>query len=96
MTFLRQFPLPALLAKRDPARYIAKMATAHEPRPVSDALIRKIGALPRERVAEVEDFVDFIGQRASDAALRSATRDASAPAFAKVWDNAEDDAYDAL
>lgn len=76
------------------------MATAHDPKSVPEALIRKIGALPRARVAEVEDFVDFIGQReseiASGDALRAAARIASAPAFAKVWNNPEDDVYDAL
>lgn len=76
------------------------MATARDRKSVPEALIRKIGALPRARVAEVEDFVDFIGQReheiASGNALRTAARDASAPAFAKVWDNPDDDVYDAL
>jgi len=76
------------------------MATAYNPKAVPETLIRKIGALPRARVAEVEDFVDFIGQReseiASDNALRRAARDSSAPAFAKIWSNPEDDVYDAL
>ena len=76
------------------------MATALNPKPVSETLIRKIGALPRERIAEVEDFVDFIGQRAeetkSSRAVRKAARDASDPALAKVWSNSEDDVYDAL
>jgi hypothetical protein len=72
------------------------VATAHDPKAVPEALIRKIGALPRARVAEVEDFVDFIGQRESEIALRTAARDASAPAFARIWANPEDDVYDAL
>ncbi len=75
------------------------MATAFDPKKVPETLIRKIGKLPRARVAEVEDFVDFIGRRESetaDKALRHAARDASSPAFAKVWSNPEDDVYDAL
>ena len=76
------------------------MATAHDPQSVPDTLIRKIGALPRARVAEVEDFVDFIGRRESEIAggeaLRAAARDASAPALEAVWNNPEDDAYDTL
>lgn len=76
------------------------MATAHDRTPVPEALIRKIGALPRARLAEVEDFVDFIGRResegAAEQALRHAARDASAPALGKVWSNPEDDVYDAL
>lgn len=76
------------------------MATAFTPASVPKALIRKIGALPVARIAEVEDFVDFIGQRESDAnadrALARAALTASAPALAAVWSNAEDDVYDAL
>ena len=72
------------------------MATAFNPQSVPETLIRKIGALSRARVAEVEDFVDFIGQRESEVVLRTAARDASAPAFARVWNNPEDDMYDAL
>lgn len=67
------------------------MATAN-PR----ALIDKIAALPVDRIAEIEDFVDFIGQRENDRALRRAAGALSAPAFAAVWNNPEDDVYDAL
>ncbi len=63
---------------------------------LSQALIEKISALPPERVAEVEDFVDFIRTRDSDNALTRAALSGSEPAFAKVWSNPEDDAYDAL
>ncbi len=72
------------------------MATTFDPERVPEALIRKIGSLPRARVAEVEDFVDFIGQRENEIALRRATRDVSAPALTKVWSNLEDDVYNAL
>ena len=60
------------------------------------SLIDKITALPAERIAEVEEFVDFIGQREGERTLTRAARAASAPAFARVWDNPEDDVYDAL
>jgi hypothetical protein len=62
----------------------------------AQALVAKIQALPAERIAEVEDFVEFIRLRERE---RSLVRDAaasSAPAFAAIWNNAEDDAYDAL
>ena len=62
----------------------------------TQALIDKIRALPAERIAEVEDFVDFIAARTQDRAPVQAASAASAPAFAKVWDNPEDDVYDAL
>ena len=63
---------------------------------VTEALIEKINALPIERLAEVEDFVDFIRQRDQDRSLVRAAAAASAPAFAAVWNNPEDDVYDAV
>ncbi|OAN50377.1 hypothetical protein A6A04_02445 [Paramagnetospirillum marisnigri] len=62
----------------------------------AEALLAKIASLSPERMAEVEDFVDFIRQREKDAALSRAAAAASGPAFARVWSNPEDDAYDAL
>jgi hypothetical protein len=64
--------------------------------PANSALIEKLNTLPMDRLAEVEDFVDFIRQRDHDRALVRAAGVASLPAFAAVWDNPEDDAYDAL
>jgi len=64
--------------------------------PVSPALIEKIGALPVDRIAEVEDFVDFLRSREQDRALSRAASAASEPAFAAVWENPEDDVYDDL
>ncbi len=72
------------------------MATAYDPKPVPQTLIHKIGALPRERQAEVEDFVDFIAMKDGERALTRAATANSAPAFAAVWNNPEDDVYDAL
>ena len=62
----------------------------------ADGLIEKIRALPAERIAEVEDFVDFIRLREQERALTRAAAAASAPAFAAIWNNRDDDAYDAL
>ncbi len=59
-------------------------------------LIRKIEALPDERIAEIEDFVDFIRLREQDRALTGAATAASAPSFAAIWSNPEDDVYDVL
>jgi hypothetical protein len=66
------------------------------PKPLPPALIAKIGSLPRRRIAEVEDFVDFLGAREAAAASRSLPSDASEPAFALVWSNPEDAVYDAV
>lgn len=62
----------------------------------TEALIEKIAALPAERIAEIEDFVDFIRQREQERALTRAAAAMSAPAFAAIWSNPDDDAYDAL
>ena len=59
-------------------------------------LIDKINALPPDRIDEVEDFIDFIASRVQDRALTRAAAATSAPAFAKIWNNPDDDAYDAL
>jgi hypothetical protein len=63
---------------------------------VTKTLIEKIAALPAERIAEIEDFVDFIRLREQERSLTRAAAAASAPAFAAIWSNPEDDAYDAL
>ncbi len=60
------------------------------------ALIDKIAALPVERIAEVADFVDFLLSREHSQRLSRAASAASAPAFSAIWDNPEDDVYDAL
>jgi hypothetical protein len=59
-------------------------------------LIEKIEALPDDRIAEIEDFVDFIRQRVEERELRRAFAAASEPAFAKLWDDSQDSIYDAL
>jgi hypothetical protein len=66
-------------------------------------LIQKIQSLPPERVAEVDDFVEFLRLRiersqaqAQDRALARMASQVSEPSFANVWDNTEDEAYDAL
>ena len=60
-----------------------------------DVLLEKIKGLPPERIAEVEDFVDFLAQR-DDRRLVEAAAKLSEGAFQGVWDNEEDAAYDQL
>ncbi|MDP3635283.1 hypothetical protein [Phenylobacterium sp.] len=60
------------------------------------SLIEKIAALPAGRIAEVEDFVDFLSQREAHLSVVRAMAAVSEPAFAAVWDNPEDAAYDDL
>jgi hypothetical protein len=56
------------------------------------ALIAKIEDLPPERIAEIEDFVDFLRAREETRAAAAT----SADAFGAIWDNPEDDVYNAL
>jgi hypothetical protein len=59
-------------------------------------LFNKICRLPPEKVAEVEDFVDFLRHRSEDNTLISAVSKLSEGSFQQVWDNKEDAEYDNL
>ena len=59
-------------------------------------LFDKIKQLPPQRMAEVEDFVDFLRAREDEHRLTHAAAKASEASFAKVWDNDEDAAYDRM
>ena len=61
-----------------------------------ETLIQKIQKLPPDRVAEVEDFVDFLTVRDQDRRLTQAATRMSEDAFRAVWDNADDAEYDSL
>ena len=57
-------------------------------------LIEKIRQLPPQRMAEVEDFVDFLRTREHEQRLTQAATKASEASFSVVWNNDEDAAYD--
>jgi hypothetical protein len=59
-------------------------------------LLAKIRRLPPERVAEVEDFVDFLRSRDEAQQLTQAASRLSEAAFAKAWENPDDADYDRL
>lgn len=59
-------------------------------------LFDKIKQLPPQRLAEVEDFVDFLRAREDEQRLTQAAAKASEASFAKVWDNDDDAAYDRM
>ena len=63
---------------------------------VAPDLLAKLQQLPPQRLAEVEDFIDFLRTRDDERTLVHAATQAAAPAFAKLWDNPEDAAYDRL
>jgi hypothetical protein len=60
------------------------------------ALLDKLKTLPPERVAEVEDFVDFLRTRTEAQQLTRAAFKVAEPAFKNIWDNPDDAAYDRL
>ena len=64
--------------------------------PNERSILEKLKQLPPERVAEVEDFVDFLRARGDAQRLTCAAASAAEPAFKKVWDNPDDAACDRL
>ena len=70
-----------------------KMSTA---RKQEQDLIKKIRMFAPERLAEVDDFVDFLRQRINDRGLIRSASKLPESTFSKVWDNPEDAAYDNL
>jgi hypothetical protein len=67
-----------------------------ERRAGEEELLAKIRSLPPERVAEVEDFVDFLRLRDEEQKLTEAASRLSEAAFARVWDSPDDADYDRL
>ena len=75
------------------------MSTTHNTATVSPKeqdLLQKIRSLPVDKIAEIEDFVDFVRYKNEDLQLNRAATKLSEAAFQRVWDNPEDDAYDNL
>ena len=68
---------------------------ASNPNPLR-TLIDKIERLRPQQQAEVEDFVEFLSLKGQDRGLVRAASQASQASFAKVWENPDDAAYDAL
>ena len=59
-------------------------------------LFDKIRRLPPEKVAVVEDFVEFLWHRDAMDTLVKAAGKLSERSFQQVWDNPEDAEYDNL
>ena len=59
-------------------------------------LVDKIQSLPPEKIAVVEDFVEFLRHRDDDLHLTAATVRLSEKSFQQVWDNPDDAEYDNL
>ncbi len=61
-----------------------------------ERITEKIHTLTSEQLAEVERFVESLQMWERDRELAKAVTALSAPAFEAVWNNPEDDVYDAL
>lgn len=59
-------------------------------------LFQKLRRLPPERIAEVEDFVDFLRQREEERELVRSGAALTGKVLMRIWDNDEDAAYDSL
>ena len=61
-----------------------------------NSLLAKLKALSPRRLAEVEDFVDFLRNREEKSSLVAAGDETFYKVFADVWDNDVDAEYDRL
>ena len=61
-----------------------------------NTLSEKIQTLSPEQIDEVADFVEFLRLREQERQMTRTAGVLSAPAFEAVWNNPEDDVYDAL
>lgn len=61
-----------------------------------EQVMKKLQTLPPERVAEVEDFIDFLSQRDADRGLMRVAMATAEPILEQVWDNPDDAEYDKL
>ena len=59
-------------------------------------LIAKLRTLSPERLAEVEDFVDFLHEREAERRLADASTRLSEESFTEIWENPDDAEYDRL
>jgi hypothetical protein len=64
--------------------------------PSTAHLAEKLEILSPQEMATVEDFVEFLLTRGYERVLAHSAAAVSAPAFQAIWNNSEDDAYDAL
>lgn len=64
--------------------------------PQVEHMLEKLEQLSPDRLAEVEDFIDFLQQRDQDRALRRDFAYASEGTLSKIWINDDDAIYDAL
>ena len=62
----------------------------------TQVIMDKLQRLSPEKIAKVEDFVDFLQQRELENQMTQAAAQVAEPSFQSVWDNSEDAVYDRL
>ncbi|BFU96579.1 MAG: hypothetical protein NTNFB02_33010 [Nitrospira sp.] len=78
-------------------RYDETGAESYMTKAFEQTILEKLRSLPPERLAEVEDFVDFLAHRQADEhGLTHAAGRLAVAAFTQVWDNPADADYDRL
>ena len=65
------------------------------PEPIQQVL-QKLQSLSPQRIAEVEDFIDFLKLRDEDRQLTQAAQASSERSFDRIWNNTDDAEYDQL
>lgn len=77
--------------------YAYAIEETHMTKVYEQTILEKLRNLPPERLAEVEDFVDFLAHRqAGERGLTHAAGQLATAAFTRVWDNPADADYDRL
>lgn len=61
-----------------------------------ERMVKKLEQLPPERIAEVDDFIDFLNNRDEDRGLVQAAQRISESTLHTVWNNPTDADYDHL
>ncbi len=61
-----------------------------------EQVAHKLQTLSQERIAEVEDFIDFLKQRDEGLEITKSTMQLTEPLLASLWNNTEDAEYDQL
>ena len=62
----------------------------------ANSLSDKIQTLSAEQITEVENFVEFLRHRGQERELARSAAMVSSPTLEAIWNNPEDDIYDAL
>ena len=64
--------------------------------PHVNEIMEKLSSLPPERIAEVEDFIDFLKQRNDERQWAKTAMHASEASLQRIWDNDDEAEYDKL